>query len=60
MAFYGPEALEYAAEKAESEGNWRRAYGFWSDAISQYGNSVASDRLDYWKRHQEMCAIKMK
>lgn len=60
MPFYGPEAIVHAAEEAEDKCNWRRAFGFWQDAISQYGSSVSSDELEYWKRHRDMCDKKMR
>ena len=60
MAKYGYDALVSAAEDAEREGNWRRAYGFWSEAISVYGKDVSLQFLSYWVWHQEMCAEKMK
>ena len=59
MAFYGPEALVSAAEDAEAREDWRRAYGFWADAISQYGSTVSQDQLAYWERHKQMCDDRM-
>lgn len=59
MALYGPEALVNAAENAEEREDWRRAYGFWSDVISQYGNKVSKDQLNYWELHKKMCDDKM-
>ena len=60
MSKYGYDALVSAAEDAEREGNWRRAYGFWADAIAEYGSDVSSALLSYWEMHQEMCRQKMK
>lgn len=60
MTMYGPEAIVSAAEDAETEGKWRKAFGFWQDAISQYGSYVSNDTLEYWERHRDMCANKMK
>lgn len=55
MAYCGPEPLEYAAEEAERKGEWRHAYGFWNEVISEYGNYVTQDRLEYWERHRKQC-----
>lgn len=60
MAKYGYDALVSAAEDAEIDGRWRDAFGFWTEAITQYGSSVSSQLLELWEYHQEMCRKKMK
>ncbi len=55
----GYDALVSAAEDAERDGRWRRAFGFWNEAISQYGYSVSPQLLELWEYHRDMCDRKM-
>lgn len=56
---HSPDGQENAAEQAEERGDYRTAYGLWKGLITDWGDIVSQDRVDYWKRHMDYCNSKM-
>lgn len=57
----GPEALERAAEEAEKNGEYRRAFGFWKELLAEYGvgsYNVTESRVQNWKWHLDVNFLK--